>query len=228
MNRKLVIGAVAGVAAVALAYGGTTYSAWSDFGDVTGNTTTAGVLVLNLGANKGEDLKFDNIKIAPGLNMERHVYIASNDAVSTPSAKLFVSLTNLKGHEDGCHGNGEIKADLLCNDTAGAGQFIEDATVQWSSYAVDSPTQCNQSYATAKNVITPQHGPTFQKLSNETATSGYELTGDYSANGGTALPLLAPGKGLCFAMEVGLWHGVDNASQGDSASFDLHFDLVQP
>ena len=35
MNRKLILGAVAGVAAIGLAVGGTTYAAYSDFGQVT-------------------------------------------------------------------------------------------------------------------------------------------------------------------------------------------------
>ncbi|HET8614199.1 MAG TPA: hypothetical protein VFL94_01655 [Actinomycetales bacterium] len=220
MNRKLVIGAVAGVAAVALAYGGSTYSAWSDFGDVNNNTVGAGILRLNLGPNQGDDLKFDNVRMAPGqINMERHVYIASNDGDSTPNARLFVSLKNLTGAENGCDSNGERAADPAC-ESGGEGQFVRDATVQWYSYKVNSPDECTQAYAPAGKVITPQFGPSFTKLAAATATTPYELTGP-------AMPMLKPGEGLCFAMEVSLAKSVNNASQGDSASFDLHFDLEQ-
>jgi hypothetical protein len=224
MNRKLVIGAVAGVAAVALAYGGTTYSAWSDFGDVAGNSVGAGVLTLNLGPNKGGDVKFDNVKMAPGqIGAERHVFIASNDAASTPDAKLFVSLTNLKGTEDGCSNtNGEKADDPACvNPAASQGQFITDATIQWYSYKVKSATECNASNdGGAANRITNQHGGSLQALATQTAAAPYELTG-------TAMPVLKPGEGLCFAMEASLAKSVDNASQGDSADFNLRFDLVQ-
>lgn len=230
MNRKIVIGAVAGVAAVGLAYGGTTYSAWSDFGSVTGNTAGASILKLNLDANSGSDLKFDHVKMAPGgIDTQRNVYIASNDAASAPDAKLYISLKNVVGVENGCDSNGEQQDDPACaNPAASQGQFISDANVQWTSYTVNSPDECNQSYAPGGHAVTPMHGGSLATLAAQTATTPWELTGDMSSSGGAAVPVLHPGQGLCVSMTIGLAHAVNNASQGDSANFDLRFDLVQP
>lgn len=226
MNRKFLSAAVVGVAGIALAVGGATYAAWSDSSTVTGNNTGAGTLTLTVGPNLGQDLIFDHLTMAPGnLDSERQVFIASNDGTSTPSAKLFVQLQNLVGTEDGCHGD-ELADDSNCADTSSSnqGQFVQDATVQWYSYVPDSPGVCNQSYSPAMKTVTPQHGPNFLTLAAQTATTPYELTGSGQAY---KLPWLAPGAGVCFAMSVGLGYGVDNASQGDSVSFDLHFTLEQ-
>ena len=234
MNRKLLLGAVAGVAAIGLAVGGATYAAYSDFGDVTGNAAGAGTLTLDLHGNQAGDVKFDHVTMAPGnIDSQRQVFIASNSSDSTPSAQLFVSLKNLTGTEDGCDGQQEAIDDGgACNTPgtgANVGQFLTDATVQWYSYIPTTPGTCNESYATSTTAVTPQHGPTFAALAS-TATTPYQLTGSSLGAPNTVgvnVPYLAPGQGMCFAMSVGLGYGVDNASQGDSVNFDLHFDLVQ-
>lgn len=228
MNRKLLWSGLAGIAAIALAVGGTTYSAWSDFGDVSGNNVGAGILKLNLGANNGSDLQFDHVTMAPGgINAQRNVYVASNDGASTPNAKLYLSFKNIVGKEDGCDSNGESADDPNCTDTSAAnqGQFLTDALVSVTSYTVTSPSDCTQAYAPAGHDVTPLHGGSFQFWG---AQAPYELTGDQSANGGAAMPVLHPGEGLCVSIQIGLAHSVNNASQGDSVTFDTHFDLIQP
>jgi len=229
MNSKLMKAGIAGAAVVALAAGGGTYAAYSDFTDVTGNQAGAGTLTLDVGPNAGQDLKFDHVSMAPGaINAERQVFVTSNDKDSTPSANLFISLTNLKGTEDGCDGAQEVIDDHGACNTKGtsptSGQFINDAQVQWSSYIPDTPGVCNQSYAPGMKVVTPQHGGSLAQLAAQTATTPYQLNGSSQVY---KLPYLAPGQGLCVAMDIGLPYNVSNASQGDSASFDLHFDLVQ-
>jgi predicted ribosomally synthesized peptide with SipW-like signal peptide len=231
MNGKLIKLAVAGVAAVALAAGGGTFAAWSDFVDVAGNNAGAGTLSLNVGPNGGGDLKFDHVSMAPQqINQEREVYIASNAATSTPNARLFISLTNLVGTEDGCDGNSEIVADPACANPGGSqGQFITDATLQISSYAVNSPGDCTEGYAPAGKAVTAQYGGSLLTVEQKTnaPNSAHELTGDGTSFGGTALPVLTPGQGICVSMTIGLAAGVSNASQGDSASWTTHFDLEQ-
>jgi len=229
MNSKLIKASLAGVAAIAVAAGGSTYAAYSDFADVTGNHAGAGTLTLGVGPNAGQDLKFDHITMAPGgINAERQVFVTSNNADSTPSANLFVSLTNLQGTENGCDGNAEAGVDPACSTgpvtSPTSGQFIRDATVEWYSYVPDSPGVCNQSYSPSMKTVTPQHGGSLAALATQTGTTPYQLNGSTQ---NYKLPYLAPGQGLCFAMDVSLAYGVNNASQGDSASFDLHFDLVQ-
>jgi hypothetical protein len=242
MNRKLVLGAVAGVAAIGLAVGGTTYAAYSDFGDVGGNDVGAGTLMLDLHGNQAGDVKFDHITMAPGgIATQRQVFIASNDGTSTPSAVLSVSLTDLVGTEDGCDGSQEAIDDGGACNTPGSGptsgQFLDDATVQWYSYIPTTAGVCNESYTTATTDVTPQYGGSLAHLASTTdpALGGtpYSLMSHDTLPVATApvgrviVPWLAPGQGMCFAMSVGLAYGVDNASQGDSASFNLHFDLNQ-
>jgi predicted ribosomally synthesized peptide with SipW-like signal peptide len=227
MNSKLIKASVAGAAVVALAAGGGTFAAWSDFGSVTDNNVGSGTLTLDLGPNQGSDLQFDHITMAPGqINQERNVYIASNSGTSTPNAKLFLTFKNVTGTEDGCDGNGEKTDDLNCADTSAAnpGQFVEDATVQVTSYVPNSPGVCTQSYAPGGKGVTPLHGGNLNWWSTQ---APYELTGDGTSFGGIAVPILHPGEGMCVSVTIGLAHGVDNASQGDQASFDLRFDLQQ-
>ncbi|MGH8959805.1 MAG: hypothetical protein ACRDWT_01140, partial [Jatrophihabitantaceae bacterium] len=65
MNRRLVVGCAAGLAALAIAAGGSTYAAFSDFGDITGNDAGAGILKLELGPNGTGIVPLDYKKLAP-------------------------------------------------------------------------------------------------------------------------------------------------------------------
>jgi predicted ribosomally synthesized peptide with SipW-like signal peptide len=232
MNSKLIKAALAGVAVVAVAAGGSTYAAWSDFTTITGNTLGAGILTLNVDANQGSDYTFSQVKMAPGqINSVRNVYVASNDGTSTPNGKLFISIKDLVGHENGCDGNAEVLVDANCATTAASnpGQFVTTPLLQVSSYAVNSPGDCNQSYAPTGKVVTATYGGTLAWWAAQTTPR--ELTG----NGSTLLPagtgvdksVLQPNEGLCVSMAMSMWSGSDNASQGDSASFTSRFDLVQ-
>jgi hypothetical protein len=225
MNSKLLKGSLAGVAALALAAGGTTFAAWSDFTEIGGNAAGAGILKLNVSPNSGSEYVFDHVSMAPGgINGQRNVYVASNDGTSTPSGQLFLSLKDLVGTEDGCDGHAEIADDANCGSASSEGQFIEDAILQVSSYAVNSPGECTQGYAPGGKVVTGQHGGSLQWWENQ---APYELTGDGSAIGGVDRSYLAPGQGLCVSMALSLAYGVDNASQGDQATFTTRFDLKQ-
>jgi predicted ribosomally synthesized peptide with SipW-like signal peptide len=235
MNKKIVRGSLAGVAVIALAAGGGTFAAWSDFNSITGNNAGAGVMKLNVGPNgQGADLLFDHVTMAPGsINQERTVYVASNDGASTPSGRLYMSVKDLVGTENGCDSNGETADDPDCVTTTNGGDFIDDATVTFSSYAVDSPGACTPGYAPANKVVTRTHGGSLKTLANEAA---WEVTGDgrtiVSGTGANAVhgvnrSYLAPGQGLCVSIDISMWDGLDNASQGDKASFTTRFDLKQ-
>jgi predicted ribosomally synthesized peptide with SipW-like signal peptide len=228
MNSKLMKASLAGAAAIALAAGGGTFAAWSDFAEVTDNNVGAGTLTLSLPANGGSDFTFDQVKMAPGgINSERNVYVATNDGTSTPNGKLFLTFKNVKGTEDGCDGNGELADDANCDDglSTNEGEFIDDALVQVTSYSTNTPGVCNQSYSPGGHTVTALHGGSLTWWKGQPA---YELTGNGAAYGGPDMTVLHPGEGLCVSVSIGLAHAVDNASQGDSADFDMHFDLVQP
>lgn len=232
MNSKLIKASLAGVAAIAVAAaGGSTLASYSDFTDLTGNEAGAGVMKLTVSPNAGSQLLFDHVTMAPGgIHYQRNVYVASNDGASTPSGQLFVSLTQLKGTEDGCDGNAEVLADPKCvnptsTDSTNSGDFIDDAVMQWTSYAVNAPGDCTASYAPASKVVTGQHGGSLRSIA--AAVTPWELTGNGTALGGANRSYLAPGQGLCVSFDISLGYSADNASQGDSASFITHFDLKQ-
>jgi hypothetical protein len=137
---------------------------------------------------------------------------------------LYLSLKDVAGHEDGCDGNGEILADPNCADTNGEGQFIDDAVLQVSSYGVNSPGDCTQSYAPGSKVVTAMYGGS---LNQWRAYPARELTSNGVPLGGVDRSYLAPGQGLCVSMAISLGYSADNASQGDDVSFTTHFALEQ-
>jgi predicted ribosomally synthesized peptide with SipW-like signal peptide len=225
MNSKLIKGSLAGVAALALAAGGTTFAAWSDFNEITGNDVGAGILKLTVAPNSGSQMVFDSLEMAPGgINGKRAVYVASNDGASTPSGRLFLSLKDVLGTEDGCVGNSEILDDPDCGGS-NEGDFIDDALLQVTTYAVNSPGDCTPSYAPASKVVTPQHGGSLSWW--ESQPTAWEVTGNGTSLGGVDRSYLAPGQGLCVSMDISLAYAVDNASQGDSSLFMTRFDLKQ-
>lgn len=224
MNSKLIKASLAGVAAIGLAAGGGTFAAFSDFNVSPNNTVGAGVLQLTVEPNQPGDVPFNQVKMAPGgINGVRNVYVASNDGDSTPSGQLYVSLVDLVGHEDGCDG-GESGDDANCSDTTNAGDFVDDATVQFTSYAVNSPGDCTESYAPSSKVVTGQHGGSLTSVA--AWATPWELTGSGLPTGADR-HYLAPGQGLCVSLNISLAYSVDNASQGDSADFKIRFDLKQ-
>ncbi len=226
MNSKLVKASLAGVAAIAVAAGGTTLAAWSDFNISGNNQAGSGILKLTVAPNSGSDVLFDSVTMAPGaINSERMVYVSSNDAASTPSGRLFLSLKDIVGTENGCDTAGEAQDDTNCNDLASGGDFIDDASLQVTSYAVNSPGECTQGYAPSGKVVTGTHGGSLSWWKAQTAP--WEVTGNGALIGGVNRTYLAPGQGLCVSMNLSLGYGVDNASQGDTASFKTRFDLEQ-
>lgn len=238
MNSKLMKAGIAGAAVVALAAGGGTYAAYSDFGNITGNSAGAGTLTLNLGNNAGGDLKYDHVFMAPGdVGAARTVYVASNDGTAATKSKLFLSLQDLVGTEDGCDGNAEVIDDANCVNTAAAiaagtatgplshGQFINDALLTVTSYIPDPTThKCNPSNASKTTDVTPE---VTKSLSAWAASAPYELTGDRTAFGGPDVSTLAQNQGICVSMQIGLPFSANNESQGDQAAFTTHFDLNQ-
>ncbi|HEY2272600.1 MAG TPA: hypothetical protein VGH30_07485, partial [Jatrophihabitantaceae bacterium] len=107
MNRKLVLAGVAGLAAIGLAVGGTTYSAFSDFGDINSNAVGAGFLRLDLGENGTGNAALNWGQLAPNdIHATRTIWVASNDGQSVPDANLALTFHNLVDNENGCSSNG--------------------------------------------------------------------------------------------------------------------------
>ena len=226
MNSKLIKGSLAGVAALDLAAGGTTMAAWSDFDEIKDNNAGAGILQLNVDPNQSSKMIFDSLKMAPGgLKGQRNVYVASNDGESTPSGKLFISVKDVVGTEDGCVTKSEAIDDPNCDDTTSEGDFINDAILQVTSYAVNSPGECTQGYAPAGKQVTGQYGGSLKKWMS---MGRHEITGNGKSIGGVDKSYLAPGEGLCVSMDLSMgFDATNNRTQGDSAVFTTRFDLEQ-
>lgn len=219
-KKKLAAGAVAGVAALAL-IGGGTFALWSDFDSIDGNALAAGTLTLELG--QSTPLEFGNL--APGENKAATVWIAnrSDDTEALQNARLTGSLLNLVGIEDGCNGNSEIEDDADCNDTASGGEFPEQARIQFASMPASDAGACS--------------GRGYANFEQGTLN-------DVAAVGEFPLGQMDPDDGICIRVEAGLPGGgpggdsnggidfagdadSNNATQGDSATFDVRFDLTQ-
>jgi hypothetical protein len=240
MNRKLIMGALAGVAAVALAVGGSTFSAWSDFGTINNNTSAAGFLRLDLsdGPNGvATPMNFNNM--FPGQNAPRMVWIASNDGQSVPDANLKVTFKNLADQENNCSSSTESTDDPTCGSNApNSGELSKVVTVQTQYYPdITTPQNCADydyvhGQAGAHQSIFPADyaGDLYDYA--EGAGSGYTFKD--ASNPANAM-VLHPGDGVCMAIDVYWAHDPhsgytgpsDNAAQGDSMTFDLRFDLTQ-
>lgn len=250
MNNKLIKASLAGAAAIAITAGGATFAAFSDFGNIHNNSVGAGFLKLDLNAGQGSaPLAFGNL--APGMNSFRTIWVASNDGQSVPNANLSVQFLNLKDTAAPCSTSlGKASADNGCTvdpstdaitGTPTAGHLSQELTFQTQYYPqITDPQTCQATLATTYpsylSVLPADHpGDMF-----ESATAGTKYT---LQDGNTpAAPLvLKPGQGVCIGIGA-FWpngptdsahqtnpaYPVDNAAQGDSMAFDVHFDLTQP
>ena len=211
MNSKLIKGGLAGVAVVALAAGSTTFAAWSDFDTLTGSQAGADQLSLVLGEPNSQN--FDNMRLAPGVGGDYEFVVASRQGDTIPLAKLSLALTNLAGVEDGCTSeNSEAATGDDCTNTAGPGDFIDEARIIINaSNPTTDPNACSSAYprGARQGVIS------LRDLRDNTAATPVTIGN------------LAPGEYVCVSMGLNMPVTASNASQGDSASFDLKFLLDQ-
>ena len=216
--------------------GGGTFATWSDFANVAGNTAQAGALVLNadttaMTTNGGGG------PLAPGENKTTWKYVAnrSDNTVSLQDALLSLKIVVTADDENGCASNGEAvaeggtsvaAADGACASGADTGELDTEAYLQirkgTPSTTIDDAADCASAATSAVGAA-----KTLRGWETTTATTGLTL--------GT----LDPGQGMCIGFEYGLKGagiappGIDfgtqatNASQGDSATWDVRLDLVQ-
>jgi predicted ribosomally synthesized peptide with SipW-like signal peptide len=253
VNRKLVMGVVAGLAVIALPAGGSTYAAFSDFADVTGNSVAAGTLKLDLGPDGTGVVPLDYQKLAPDSYTGRTIWIASSDGDSVPDANLFVTFRHLIDTPAACSVSlGKAQAELAsgiagckiadngATGTPAQGNLSRVLSFQGYYYpGITDPAECQalqkpDTYpANRTSFFASARGDLYTAASAQGgAGTRYEL---YSA--GTTPLVLAPGDGGCIGISAG-WipaaattgtpaTPTDNAAQGDALSFDVRFDLVQ-
>jgi predicted ribosomally synthesized peptide with SipW-like signal peptide len=217
MKNKLVKASLAGVAAIAIAAGGSTYAAWSDFDTITGNHVGADKLSLKIGQANTQSL--DNLKLAPGGQSDYEWVVASREGETVPAAALTLSLTNLVGTEDGCTStSSELAADPDCGVLSSGGEFTKEALV---NVLVSKPT------TDLAHACDLPRGSRLVRVPMNQVAAGAPI--DLLGKDSTGAPItLAKGEGICTVVTVTLPKDTaTNASQGDSATFDLRFDLTQ-
>lgn len=224
MNSKLVKASLAGAAAIALAAGGSTFAAWSDFGSV-GSSAGAGILKLNVAPRIGTSSGVDAFSLAPGQNKFQEFYLASADNDNVPVGDLTAKITQLVDTEDNgpaCTTNSEAIAEAPAdvdshgnptnplNDCGSAGELSSQATVQiLVSDAVDNASSC------------PNTGIYHSATPSGTGTLAAQTAKTFD------LGNVSAGQGVCVRMEMSLPSSATNAVQGDQASFDWLFNLTQ-
>ena len=227
MKNKLVKASLAGVAVLALAAGGGTFAAWSDF--YVSDTAKVGADVLALQVDPSATWTFDDQKLAPGTDRDRAFFVATRIGDTIPAAGLTMTLTALTGDENGCDSNSEAFAesngtisdkdapDAPCNLPDSEGQFSEQTLYYVQAKKASDPSECNTS-----DLATRQRNTILADMNDVPVN----LLGDNES--------LAGGEGVCVFAHIFMPNNVsqlgsaaNNASQGDTATFKVRFDLTQ-
>jgi predicted ribosomally synthesized peptide with SipW-like signal peptide len=223
MNSKLLKGSLAGVAALALAATGTTFAAYSDFGNINDNSLQAGILKIDLNNQNGSaatPLDFGNFN--PGHSFVQNVWVASSNADSVPNANLSVTVTNVRDFENGCGStNSEQLADPTCTastdgDGTLGGEISPKLGTDMYAWMPSTPGQC-ANYPGAATAVSIWHSTPLKNTEGITKNISTS-PGGHALNGG---------DGYCVRIEQYLPASTGNEVQSDSVKFDLRFDLEQ-
>lgn len=241
MDRRLVSGAIAAVAAVGLGVGGSTSAAFNDFSDVPGNQTGAGTLQLDLAPGATSSVAVSLGRLMPGERSTRAVWVAANDSTSSIDGTLALRFHDLVDTAAPCDTSRDKARAVLAAGVAGCtvtdttvsgvperGSLSRVLTVRVSAARMLGPASCSvQSQGAA--VALPATGRGNLAV---LAASAQQLP--VAERDGSRL-VLGPGEGACIAVTAD-WPGdeargvtapADNAAQGDSLTVQLSFDLTQ-
>lgn len=250
MDRRLVSGTVAGLAAVVLAAGGTTLGAFDDAADVPHSTLGAGVLQLDLhtGGSAGAALSFAGLM--PGSRTSKAFWVAASDAASTVPATMSLTVHHLvdvpgrcdisRGKAEGERASGIAGCVITAESVSGTPR-IGTASRLLDVRAHYVPTAGGSSRCRAdaddSSTLLPVSGP-GDLYTAARAHGGQGTTTPIVDDAGAPLVLL-PGHGICVAVSA-YWppdvtdaahaspdHPVDNAGQGDALTVGVRFDLTQ-
>jgi hypothetical protein len=253
VNHKLVLGVLSGLAAVTLAVGGTTHSAFSDFGQVDGNVVGAGFLKLDLAVNGGADAGLAFGLVMPGTTTSQLIWAASDAGGSVPNAQLYLTFHDLADHAGPCDTSlgkaaGETDSGIsgctvagrTATGTPAQGNLSRVLTVRVGYYpGVHNAAGCVAvSASEPRTAILPEAPGNLH--ASATANHGAGVRYRLSEPGGGAPLTVRPGAGVCIGIDA-TWPGNDrtraehpsrsspndNAAQGDSLTVDLRLDLVQ-
>lgn len=217
MNSKLIKASLAGTAALALAAGGTTFAAWSDFAVNEANVIGADVLALDVAGNG--TAKLDDIKMSPGGVIEREFLIVSRDGDAVPSADLSLTVQDLISRDNGCGSNSEALIDT-CEGEADLGEFEDQVNLKINV----GPAKTGNACAVTSDMTNLLTANGIQGLQSLSALEDRELDLLIHRSGAREL---APGHGVCVALILELPKDATDLVQSDSVDFDVRFDLEQ-
>jgi len=236
MNSKLVKASLAGAAAIALAAGGGTFAAWSDFANTGTNTAQAGILKLDQPFLSNSSIP--TLGLAPGIGKDQYTYLASSDGQSVPDGNLFISLQNLVNAPDVCNTNSETTVDNSSIDPAkncstGAGDLGNEALVRIEAYPppADAPFPATQPCRDGTQSVTTIFAGTlgsaatnaFQHLKVATLSRGEPICVHTMVELlRNAAPAPAPNTFAGTAVPA-----ATDATQGDTATWTMRYDLEQ-
>jgi hypothetical protein len=236
MNSKLFKASLAGLAAIGLATGGSTFAAWSDFQSWTNNHSGAGTLTLS--TTTPATTAFNVGNLTPGQVYEKESYLLSNKGDSTPNGHISLTLSGLTAHEGGCGTGHQVVLDDPDCATDTVGEFPQNAKVFIKTKSSDQST-CGVVPAVDPNPAGFEKAIVGALDLNGTAPASQVSLAQLQAMGpvqlarfGTATStfdptLFKPGEGICVDLFVYLPKTVTNEVQGDSATFDVRADLTQ-
>lgn len=237
--KKILTTSLAAIGVAGLISGGT-FALWSDFQVVADNSSEAGELVLtadesSVSTNGGGG------PLAPGENKTVYRFVSnrSDNTVALQDALLELSFENLRDAENGCASNGEAVAE-------GASE-AQAAVNDYSAAACDTETTTGGELSTEAYLQVRKGAPSTTIVDATDCTSGSssavgaaKTLSAWMSAPAVNLGSLDPGEGLCIVFEFGLPGngiappGIDfggppatNASQGDSALWDIRLDLTQ-
>jgi predicted ribosomally synthesized peptide with SipW-like signal peptide len=224
MNKHIVKGGLAGVAVLALAAGGSTFAAWSDYDQINGNTTEAGHLKLDLDST-GAINNVGGQAIAPGEFRTIDFMVASADLDGVPNADLSMKVLNLADQDNGCGStSSEQDVDPGCANPGDTGEFSQQGYVRirYTNPAPESDVTFANNNCSAPSGYVNSVGYT-PASDNDT-----EIYPKLNTLGGPlALGNLAGDEAVCVRVDLGLPPSATNMVQTDSSTFDLQFDLAQ-
>jgi hypothetical protein len=243
MNRRVLSGAIAALAAIVLAAGSTTLGAFDDESDIPANTAGAGVLQLDLdGGTAHATLSFTDIE--PSNTVTRRLWVVGNDPASAAAGTVAMVVGSPVDVPGPCAtSRGKALGDIAsgiggCVVTATSVRGTPDFGVASRLLAFDvsvtpaaGPATCVS--ATPGRSVLPHSGP------GNLAHRGRKTAAITLRDKHAAPIVLAPGRGVCVIVQAS-WppdvtdtaqatpqHPVDNAAQGDSTSIDVRFTLTQ-
>jgi len=241
VDRRLVSGAIAAIAAVGLGVGGSTSAAFNDFSDVPGNQTAAGTLQLDLTPGASGSVAVSLGRLMPGGRSTRAVWVAANDSTSSIDGTLSLRFHDLVDTAAPCDTSRDKARAVLAAGVAGCsitettvsgvpehGSLSRVLTVSVSAARMLGAASCSAESDGAR-VALPAAG-----RGNLTVLAASAQPLPVAERDGARL-VLGPGEGVCVAVTAD-WPGdgtrspatpADNAAQGDSLTVQLSFDLTQ-